>query len=192
MDFFAFFTYVILTTYTPGPNNLMSMASGNLVGFRRSIGFTIGVGVGFFLVLMVSLIFNRALMILLPRYGFIMRLVGAGYILWLAYHVLMDSGDSGQKYKAYGFSRAILLQFINPKGIFYAITLCTTFLLPHYQDPLPLVLFSAMLGLISISSCLCWAAFGSVLKRFMAQYRKPFNVVMALLLVYVAYSILRS
>ena len=46
---FAFLSYVVVTTFTPGPNNVMSMSNASRYGFRRSMRFTTGVCAGFFL-----------------------------------------------------------------------------------------------------------------------------------------------
>lgn len=44
---FAFLSYVMLTTFTPGPNNIMSMSTASKYGFRKSLRFTSGVFAGF-------------------------------------------------------------------------------------------------------------------------------------------------
>jgi hypothetical protein len=46
----AFLSYVLLTTFTPGPNNIMSMSMASRHGLRRSLPFTSGIFVGFLLV----------------------------------------------------------------------------------------------------------------------------------------------
>ena len=43
MNFFAFITYVVVTTFTPGPNNMMAMSNGLQDGFRKTLRFLAGV-----------------------------------------------------------------------------------------------------------------------------------------------------
>ena len=50
----AFAGYCFVSSITPGPNNLMLMASGANFGFLRTIPHMLGVGLGF--VLMVVLV----------------------------------------------------------------------------------------------------------------------------------------
>ena len=52
--FTALSAFAFVTSITPGPNNLMLMASGANFGFRRTIPHMLGVGLGF--VLMVLLV----------------------------------------------------------------------------------------------------------------------------------------
>ncbi len=42
-NFSAFLSYVIITTFTPGPNNIMSMSNASRYGFRKSLPFNVGV-----------------------------------------------------------------------------------------------------------------------------------------------------
>ena len=47
--------FALVSSITPGPNNLMLMASGANFGFRRTIPHMLGVGLGFtFMVLLVG------------------------------------------------------------------------------------------------------------------------------------------
>ena len=51
----ALIAFAFVTSITPGPNNLMLMASGANFGFRRSIPHMLGIGLGFtFMVLLVG------------------------------------------------------------------------------------------------------------------------------------------
>lgn len=43
----ALIAFAFVTSITPGPNNLMLMASGANFGFRRSIPHMLGIGLGF-------------------------------------------------------------------------------------------------------------------------------------------------
>ena len=46
-NFTAFVSYVLITTFTPGPNNIMSMSNASRYGFKRSIMFNVGVFLAF-------------------------------------------------------------------------------------------------------------------------------------------------
>ena len=51
----ALAAFAFVTSITPGPNNLMLMASGANFGFRRTIPHMLGVGLGFvFMVVMIG------------------------------------------------------------------------------------------------------------------------------------------
>lgn len=42
-NFAAFISYALITTFTPGPNNIMSMSNASRYGFKKSIMFNVGV-----------------------------------------------------------------------------------------------------------------------------------------------------
>ncbi len=82
------------------------------------------------------------------------------------------------------------LQFANPKVILYGITVISNFIIPYYKSNLSLIFFSIFLASLAFISTSCWALFGVFLEKFLVKYRKPFNIVMGLLLIYSAVSML--
>ena len=66
----AFLLYVFVTTFTPGPNNLMAMSNAIQYGYRRVLGFLAGMTVGFALIMLASGLLNVALVQILPQTRF--------------------------------------------------------------------------------------------------------------------------
>lgn len=168
------------------------MLFANKYGLKRTIRFCLGVGTGFFIILLLSCYFNILLHSFIPKIEFGMKIIGATYMLYLAYIIIKskDSGEdsSGGKYNS--FSAGALLQFVNPKGILYGITAIGTFVLPYHTSNANLLFYSALLAIIGFTGTFSWSVFGSVFNKFLSKYRNPFNIMMALLLVYSAFSIL--
>ncbi|MDP3630056.1 MAG: LysE family transporter [Actinomycetota bacterium] len=186
---FAFLTYVAVTTFTPGPNNIMSMSNASRFGFRRSMRFTWGVGAGFFLVVGSAIAFTIVLYRVIPTIKPVMTVIGAAYILWLAWKTLTTSLHDEDATGQSTFLSGMLLQFLNPKAILYGITVASTFIVPYYHSTVVQVGFAAALALVSVVSTSCWALFGSVFRRFMAKNQRVVGYVMAALLVYCAVSL---
>src|SRR5215510_2990589 len=88
MNFIAFSMYVMVTTFTPGPNNLMAMSNGLHTGFRRTIRFLIGVFFGFIAVMTICALANFAFMKLLPSIHGWLNIFGAAYMIFLAIHIM--------------------------------------------------------------------------------------------------------
>ncbi|EUJ25311.1 LysE family transporter [Listeria cornellensis] len=86
----AFLSYIFLTAYTPGPNNIMAMSNASNDGFKKSFKFCLGVLAGFFVIVLASAIFSAALYDFIPTIEPFMRFIGAAYILWLAWVILRD------------------------------------------------------------------------------------------------------
>jgi len=187
-DLTAFVSFVLLATFTPGPNNIMAMAGATRNGFRKTLRFTSGVTAGFFVLLVLSFAFSAALFALVPTLHPVMVVVGAAYILWLAWKTLRAKphADGASNDRIHGFWSGAVLQFVNPKAILYGITVASTFVVPYFHDPFVLAGIAAALSLVAFVATGSWALFGAAFQRFLAKHGRVVDVVMALLLVYCA------
>lgn len=190
-NFLAFLSYVLVTTFTPGPNNIMSMSNASRYGFRKSIFFNVGIFFGFFIIIALCSIFSVTLYNLIPSIKPIMTYIGAVYILWLAWKTYKSkphSEDKSEK-QTNTFLSGLLLQFVNPKVIIYGITTVSTFIVPYYRSVFALTSFSVLLAFVGFVATCCWSLFGSIFQKFLVKKDKVINIIMALLLVYCAVSL---
>lgn len=194
----AFLSYVFIVTFTPGPNNITSMASANKYGYKRTLEFIFGVTSGFFLLMLLCSYFNLMLFNIIPKIKPVMSIIGAAYMLYLAFKIMSSKDDLKNpeqhskeipQKKENLFLRGFLLQFVNPKAILYGITVVANFIMPFYQSAGALFLFSLFFGVVVFASNTSWALFGSLFKRFLSNYSRQFNIVMGILLIYSAASI---
>ncbi|MGG3450626.1 LysE family transporter [Domibacillus aminovorans] len=192
MPLLSFFLYVFVTSFTPGPNNIMAMLFANQYGFKKTLRFCLGVGAGFFVIMLLCSYFNLLLKNFIPKIEFIMIILAAIYMLYLAIKIMLsknnDKGHEGDKNNS--FFSGMLLQFVNPKGILYGITAISTFILPYHTSNFSLLVYSLFLAFVGFLSTMCWSVFGSLFQMYLTKYRSQFNIIMALLLVYSAVSIL--
>ena len=151
--------------------------------------FTLGVCAGFFLIVGLSIVFTIALYNAIPTIKPFMTVIGATYILWLAWKTVTSSPHDERASGESTFLSGILLQFLNPKAILYGITAASTFIVPYYHAVPVLIGFAAVLAVVSLASTSCWALFGSVFQRFMAKNHRAVGYVMGALLVYCAVSL---
>jgi cysteine/O-acetylserine efflux protein len=190
-NFLAFLSYVLVTTFTPGPNNIMSMSNASRYGFRKSIFFNVGIFVGFFIIIALCSIFSVTLYSLIPSIKPIMTYIGAVYILWLAWKTYKSEphNDSNSEKQTNTFLSGLLLQFVNPKVIIYGVTTVSTFIVPYYSSVFVLTGFSVLLAFVGFVATCCWSLFGSVFQKLLVEKDKVVNIIMALLLVYCAISL---
>jgi cysteine/O-acetylserine efflux protein len=190
-NFLAFLSYVLVTTFTPGPNNIMSMSNASRYGFRKSIFFNVGIFVGFFIIIALCSIFSVTLYSLIPSIKPIMTYIGAVYILWLAWKTYKSNphNDSNSEKQTNTFLSGLFLQFVNPKVIIYGITTVSTFIVPYYSSVFVLTGFSVLLAFVGFVATCCWSLFGSVFQKFLIEKDKMVNIIMSLLLVYCAVSL---
>lgn len=191
MPILSFLLYVFVTTFTPGPNNIMAMLSANKYGFKKTIKFCLGVGTGFFVIMLLCSYFNLLLKNTIPKIEFYMTIFGSIYMLYLAVKIMFSKGNNKEsdQNSNNGFNTGMILQFINPKVILYGITAISTFVIPFNNSNLNLILFSLFLAFVGFVGTVCWSLFGSLFQKFLTKYKSQFNLVMGLLLLYSAVSI---
>lgn len=191
MQLIPFLAFVIVGTYTPGPNTIMAMNSARLKGVRASLPFMSGMAFGLGLIMALASVFNIYLVRAMPVVRPYLGAVGAAYMLWLAAkpflpHSQKEAGSHGDRRP---FFTGFLLQFINPKVIFYALAITASFILPYSSSLMAVTFFSVALGLAGFSSLLLWGAFGMLFQRYFAKHETALNIFMAILLIYCAWSV---
>ena len=185
-----FLSYAVVTAVTPGPNNIMSMSNAGRLGFRKSFPFNFGIWAGFSVVMLVCTLFCNMLSEIIPKIKTPMLIIGAIYMLWLAWKTVKSSSVIEETQSKSSFISGALLQFINPKIYIYCIVSMEAYILTYYQGEwLTLIFFALLLAFIGFAFTLCWALFGSVFKLLFSKYAKVTNFIMAGLLVYCAISL---
>ena len=189
-NWIAFLTYAVVTAVTPGPNNLLSMSNASRLGFRHALPFCLGIWMGFSVVMVLCTLFCDLLGSILPKIKTPMLIVGAAYMLFLAWTTLRSGTALETDRRRDGFLSGLLLQFVNPKIYIYGIVSMEVYILPYFSgQTLALLGFALLLSSIGFFFTLCWSAFGSVFRRLFSKYARVVNTVMALLLVYCAVSL---
>ncbi|WP_054026406.1 LysE family transporter [Bacillus sp. FJAT-28004] len=186
-----FLIYVIVNTFTPGPNNIMAMSNASRYGMKRSIRFLFGVATGFLLLMLLCCYFNLLLYSFVPKMKFVMNMLGSLYMAYLAFKIMKSrphNSDGDNHGQLNSFVSGMLLQFVNFKVILYGITAISTFIMPFYKSNISLLLFSIFLAFVGLVATSCWAVFGALFQKFLSRHEKKFNVFMGLLLIYSAIS----
>jgi threonine/homoserine/homoserine lactone efflux protein len=185
-------TYIALTLFafsasvTPGPNNLMLLASGVNFGFRRTIPHLLGIQLGFASLILAVGLGLGSLFSAYPPLHLILKVLGGGYLLWIAYKIARtrEMGEASEDARPLSFTQAALFQFVNPKAWVMSVGAVAAFgIAEHYvRDAFLVCLAFLSVGIFCTS---IWAAFGTVLKGWLAKpgRLKWFNIAMALLLV---------
>ena len=185
-----FLSYAVVTAVTPGPNNIMSMSNAGRLGLRRSFPFNLGIWAGFSLVMIACTFFCNILSEVIPKIKMPMMMIGAVYMLWLAWKTLTSTLVIEEKHSQSNFVSGMLLQFVNPKIYIYCIVSMEAYILPYYQGQwIILTLFALILASIGFVFTLCWALFGSAFKMLFSKYARVTNFIMAALLVYCGISL---
>lgn len=185
--FLALVSFTFVTSFTPGPNNIMITASAANFGFARSVPHMLGVTVGFAVLLVAAGGGLGALLTAFPSIQTALKVMGAAYMLWLAWKVAnAGSGWDGETTDAHPltFLQAAAFQWVNPKGVIIALGAIALYVRPEsaVTDFLVLLAVFALACLLAVAT---WACFGMALSRALRDRSRAriFNIAMALLLV---------
>lgn len=190
---FALSSFALVSSITPGPNNLMLMASGANFGFVNSIPHMLGIGLGFvFMVIMVGVGLIQAFG-MFPISFTVLKIVSVAYLVFLAYKIAIASApnkESTGKGKPFTFLQAALFQWVNPKAWTMALTATTVYAPTQSLEAIGVVAF--VFGLINLPSVSLWAAMGEQLQHFLTSPTKlrAFNYAMSALLLASLYPVL--
>ena len=183
----AFFTYVIITSITPGPNNILSLSVATQHGLKRSTKVISGMFCGYIVLMLLCGIFTYHMVNLLPVITPWLTWVGAAYIVWLAWGIATsDIKAASEDSEGITFLTGFGLQFVNVKIILYGVTSISTFVLPYTQDIVWILATSLLLAFIALASNLIWAVAGKLLQSQFQKYGKAINITLALTLLYCA------
>lgn len=180
----ALFTFVLVSTASPGPNNIMLMTSGANIGFLRTVPHMFGVVFGFsFMVLLVG-VGLMGLFQLYPILHQVLNIACIAYLFYLALKIARaQPGSQNIEYQPMSFFAAVNFQWINPKAWTMAITAVSVYnTLNNWQGVL---IVSLMFGLVNMPSATLWTYAGQKLQIWLNSPRrvKWFNYSMAGLLV---------
>ena len=182
-------SYVFISTFTPGPANISSSSLAVLHGFRRTLHYQAGLALGVFIMMLAGGLVSATLLLWLPALEPVLRLVGAAYILYLAYGMFRASYTFTERdTPPLGFRHGLLLQLSNIKLVVYAFTLFSSFLAPIAREPASLALAALLLAIVSACATCVWALFGAGIKTRLRNPRltRWINAALALFLVYAA------
>jgi threonine/homoserine/homoserine lactone efflux protein len=183
---FAFVLFATVMFITPGPNNVMLLASGLTHGFRRTLphiaGITIGMG---FMIAAVGLGLGT-IFITYPVLQTILKYAGAAYLIYLAVAIAMSGTATTGQDNARGpmtFWGAVMFQWVNVKGWVMVIGTITAYA-AIASFPWNIAIQTAISLVVGTVSTVAWALFGSALRPVLTSpwAVRAFNIVMAILL----------
>ncbi len=185
-----FIIYAVVTSITPGPNNIICMTNGRHLGIKKSLPFNFGVVIGVFILLLVCAWIGSTVSSFIPAIRLPMTIIGALYILYLAFKTFTSKNEINENHKKTSLFIGIILQFVNPKAYLYSIVSMELYILPYFQgDVFSITAFAFILIMITFFSTICWTIFGTLFTKLFSQYAKTTNTLMALLLLYCAVSL---
>ena len=197
MDFLpSFIIFAFIASITPGPNNIMIMASGVNFGVRLSMPHFWGISVGF-LLMMTTLGFGAGFMFeRFPQLHEVIKVVGVLYLTYLAWKIASSAPNASNNgnAKPFSFVEAALFQWVNPKAWIMGTTALATFTTAGADINLQIAAIILVFFMLTWPSVGVWLLFGVGLQRVFSNplHYRIFNVTMAVLLIASMYPVIVS
>ncbi|WP_027051202.1 LysE family translocator [Mesorhizobium erdmanii] len=184
--FLALLVYAFVTSITPGPNNLMLLASGVNFGIARTVPHMLGISTGFLILLLAVGFGLGAVLTAFPALHNALKIAGAAYLLYLAWRIAMSRSLSTKgevAAKPMRFIDAAAFQWVNPKTWVMALYAMAVYTNPDHPFT-SVALISIAFAVVNLPSVSIWAGFGTALRGFLSDpvRLRWFNIAMGVLL----------
>jgi len=188
----ALAAFAFVTSITPGPNNLMLMASGANFGVRRTVPHMLGVALGFvFMTVLVGAGLAQAF-VAVPQLYTALKVVSVAYLLFLSWKIATapPPGEAARAGRPMTFLAAAAFQWVNPKAWAMALTAVSVY--TPSQTTAGILAVAIVFSIVNLPSVGTWAVLGQGMRRVLTNpvRMKAFNVLMAVLLVASLYPVL--
>jgi threonine/homoserine/homoserine lactone efflux protein len=184
--------FAFVSSITPGPNNLMLMASGANFGFRRTIPHMLGINLGFVFMCLVVGVGLAQVFETYPVSYTVLKAFSIVYLLWLAWKIAHAAPIKSQDSAGTPMTllQAAAFQWVNPKA--WAMVLTAISVYTPAQTVQMVVVVALIFASINLPSIGTWTVLGQQMARFLTSPRRlvVFNWGMALLLVASLYPVL--
>lgn len=185
--------FAFATSVTPGPNNMMLLASGVNFGFARTVPHMLGISLGHALMVFLVGMGLAGVFLAQPLLVTALKVASVAYMLWLAWKIATAAPprEGAVGGRPFSFGQAAAFQWVNPKAWAMALTATTV-----YAPGVGWGAMAAVAGVfaaVNLPSVAVWAAMGQGLRAWLAVpgRLRTFNVVMAVLLVASLWPVLR-
>lgn len=186
--------FAFVSSITPGPNNLMLMASGANFGFRRTIPHMLGVALGFVFMVLLMGAGLAQVFAAVPAIHTALKAAAVLYMLWLAWKIAHAAPvrKTDKAGRPMTFLQAAAFQWVNPKAWAMALTAISAYTPDRTMAAVALV--GLVFGAINLPSVGSWTVLGQQMARFLTSPRRLtlFNWTMAALLVASLYPVVAA
>ncbi|MEY2678562.1 MAG: hypothetical protein RLZ00_1254 [Pseudomonadota bacterium] len=188
-ELFALIALATVGTFTPGPNTTLSATIAANHGLRRALPFVCAVPTGWGVLLVLNAAGLGVMVLGYPPLRWGLLAAGALYLLWLAWKLANTQHLSEAAIgPVVGFRQGVILQFINIKAWFLALSVVSGWVIGHDDTVARLLETLPIFMFFGLTSNLTYAWIGASLRHWLrgpndtAERLKWFNRIMALAL----------
>ena len=188
-ELFALIALATVGTFTPGPNTALSATIAANHGLRRALPFVCAVPAGWGLLLVLNAAGLGVMVLGYPPLRWGLLAAGVLYLLWLAWKLANTQHLSEAAIgPVVGFKQGVMLQFINIKAWFLALSVVSGWVIGHDDTVTRLLETLPIFMFFGLTSNLTYAWIGASLRHWLrgpndsTQRLRWFNRIMALAL----------
>lgn len=182
--FLSMAAFALACSITPGPVNVVALSAGAQHGFAASLRHVTGATVGFTVLLLLIGLGLHELLAQFPNLIAIVKWLGVGFLLYMAYKLAIDDGKLGSDKPTRGpsFAYGAAMQWLNPKA--WLASLAGMGAYAADGDGRLIWQFSVMYFVICYVSIASWAYAGTFLRKYLQEPQRVrlFNRIMAAML----------
>ena len=178
--------FMLVTSCSPGPNNIMASYSGFNFGLAKTVPHMCGVIFGFTTLV---IIMNFGLINIFKKFSILqetLKYTGSIFLIYLAYKIAFSKTKSDETSKnPVKFIETFFFQLLNPKAVIVSIIMVSTYV----EKGENFINYSTwVIGVAFFFACfsiMFWTLLGKFLRKFATneKFIKLFNYVMSFLLV---------
>ena len=176
----------ITTSFSPGPNNIMTSYTAFNFGLKKAIPTMLGVIIGW-TTLIILLQFGSV--VVFQKFEIlqtIIKILGSIYLLFMAYKLSFSSTKNNKvDAKHVTFLNTFFFQFINPKSIIVGLAAISMFIDVQNNYLRDSVVLTIIFFFMAVGSQSAWCLMGKYMRKFATseKFVKNFNYIMSFLLI---------
>lgn len=185
--------FAVVSTVTPGPNNLMLMSSGANFGFKRTMPHMAGITLGFGLMVILVGMGLMTVFDQFPASHLVLKVLSIVYLVYLAYKIARAGKPAQSEVegaKPLTFFQACAFQWVNPKAWTMALTAISVY--SPDRSLLSIAVIAAIFIMANVPSVGVWTILGQKISVLLSNQRRLalFNYTMAVCLLASIYPVL--
>ena len=188
----ALIGFAFVTSVTPGPNNMMLLASGANFGLRRSVPHMLGISLGHSLMVFLVGVGLGVVVTSVPGLMLGLKALALVYMLWLAWKIAHAAAPEGATAGArpLTFGQAAAFQWVNPKA--WAMALGAVSAYSGDGGLASILRVVVVFSFVNLPCIAAWTLAGEALRHVLTNPNRLalFNWTMAALLVLSLYPVL--
>lgn len=165
--FLALLGFAFVTSVTPGPNNMMLLASGVNFGFRRTVPHMLGISIGHAVMVFLVGLGLAGVFKAWPPALVALKLASVAYMLWLAWKIAHSGapGEGSAAGRPMTFLQAAAFQWVNPKAWAMALGAVSAYVVE--PSPMAYAAVAVVFACVNLPSVSVWAGAGQAVRRWL-------------------------